>query len=158
MAIPIGAACYFCLGEEVDEKGKPPLRDCSCRGDSAGFAHLSCLTKYAKQKCKQAGDRQIADFYIPWEICSNCKQPFQGQLAIDLASAFVEFAEATYGHGEGNSKWDKLKVMTAFKSNIISLDRLPDRSKDRTETTMLLNNLLSMIDQTKKDEQVDSHA
>ena len=45
MTIPIGAACYFCLGEEVDEKGKPLVRNCSCRGDSAGFAHLSCLTK-----------------------------------------------------------------------------------------------------------------
>ena len=41
MAAPDGAACYFCLGEEADEEGKPLVRDCSCRGDSAGFVHLS---------------------------------------------------------------------------------------------------------------------
>jgi hypothetical protein len=39
----------FCLGEEADEVGNLPVRDCSCRGDS-GFAHLDCLVKYAEQK------------------------------------------------------------------------------------------------------------
>ena len=33
--IPDGAACYICLEEKADEEGKPPVRDCSCRGDSA---------------------------------------------------------------------------------------------------------------------------
>jgi E3 ubiquitin-protein ligase DOA10 len=61
--VPGGAACYFCLGEEADEEGKPLVRDCSCRGDSAGFAHFSCLTTYAEQKCK------VADvFSEPWKI------------------------------------------------------------------------------------------
>jgi hypothetical protein len=144
------AACYFCLGEEADEVGKPLVRDCSCRGDSAGFAHLSCLVTYAEQKCKQADDRDIGAFAMPWEKCNNCKQPFQNRLAIDLASSFVSFAEANYGH-PGSSKWDKMKVMTSIKSNITALKRLTDRSRDRTETTMLLNNLLSMVNQTKKD-------
>jgi E3 ubiquitin-protein ligase DOA10 len=58
--VPVGAACYFCLGEEADEEGKQPLvRDCSYRGGSAGFAHRSCLVKYAEQKCKQAGERAL---------------------------------------------------------------------------------------------------
>jgi hypothetical protein len=51
-----GAACYFCLEEGPDDEGKSLVRDCSCRGDSAGFAHLSCLTKYAEQKCKKVVD------------------------------------------------------------------------------------------------------
>ena len=46
------AICYLCLDDVFDEEGKPPVWGCSCRWDSAGFAHLSCLTKYAEQKCK----------------------------------------------------------------------------------------------------------
>jgi hypothetical protein len=59
-----GALCYFCLGEEVDEEGKPPVRDCSCRG--AGFAHfhLSCFTTFAKQKSKQASERDIGAYLL----------------------------------------------------------------------------------------------
>ena len=54
MAIPDRAACYFCLEEGVDEEGKQPLvRDCSCRGDSAGFAHFSCLTTMSKRANRQ---------------------------------------------------------------------------------------------------------
>ena len=51
MRIRIGAACYFCLEEE--EEGMPLVRDCSCRGNS-GYAHFSCLAKYAEQKSKRA--------------------------------------------------------------------------------------------------------
>ena len=120
MAIPDGSACYFCLGEEADEEGMPLVRDCSCRGDSAGFAHLSCLEKYAKQKCKQAVDGNTVAFSEPWHKCNNCKQPFQNQLAIDLASAFVSFAEATYGHPD-NNKNDKLKVLESLRLKIVAL-------------------------------------
>ena len=116
MAIPDGAVCYFCLGEEGDEEGKPLVRDCSCRGNS-GFAHLSCLTNYAEQKSIGAREVDTAAFAEPWEICNNCKQPFQCQLSIDLSYAFVSFAESTYGH-PGNSKWDKLKVMESLRSKI----------------------------------------
>jgi hypothetical protein len=85
----------------------------------AGFAHLSCLTSYAEQKCKQAVDGNTVAFSIdsfagPWKMCNNCKQPFQNQLAIDLASAFVSFAEATYGHPDSN-KFDKLKVLESLR-------------------------------------------
>jgi hypothetical protein len=150
VAVPDGAACYFCFGEEEDEEGKPLVRDCSCRGDSAGFAHLSCLTMYAEQKCKAAGDRDIAAFAEPWKICNNCKQPFQGQLSIDLSSAFVLFAEATYGHA-GNSKYEKLRVIDSLRSKIMALHDTVDKEMVKVEMTILINCLLSMIDQTKKD-------
>ena len=99
----------------------PLVRDCSCRGDS-GFAHLSCLTTYAEQKSKRAGeeDMNMGAFSEPWGICNNCKQNFQGQLAIDLSSAFISFAEATYSH-EGDSKYDRLKVMASLRCKIIAL-------------------------------------
>jgi hypothetical protein len=53
--------------------------------------------QFAEQKCKQARDGDCTAFVEPWEICNNCKQPFMGQLSIDLASEFESFAEATYG-------------------------------------------------------------
>jgi hypothetical protein len=146
-----GAAnCYFCLDNVSDEEGNLPVRDCSCRGDSAGFAHLSCLAKYAEQKCKEGlkddGDTGLA-FCKPWNFCNTCKQPFQNQLAVDLASAFVSFTEATYGQ-EGNSKWDKLKIMTAFRSKIeVLYTTSPDEEMMRVEVTKLIN----MIDRTKED-------
>jgi hypothetical protein len=146
MTVPNVAACYFCLGEEADEEGNLPVRDCSCRGDSAGFAHLSCLAQYAEQKSKQASDGEMAAFSNPWRYCNNCKQPFENQLSVDLASAFVEFAQATYGH-EGNNKWDKLRVMESLRLKIVALTKCKS-FKERMKT---INNLLSTIDQTKKD-------
>jgi hypothetical protein len=59
MAVPGGASCYICLDEGPDEAGKPLVRDCSCRGDTAGFAHLSCIIEYADQKSKQAADADL---------------------------------------------------------------------------------------------------
>ena len=147
-AVPDGAACYFCLGEEEDEEGMPLVRDCSCRSDSAGFAHLSCLTKYAEQKSKQANEVDYEAFREPWKLCNNCKQPFQGQLDIDLSSACVSFTATTYGH-EGNSKWDKLKVLTAHRMKLEALDSVNE--VDKTERTMLIKNMLSIINQTKKE-------
>ena len=147
--IPVGAACFFCLGEEADEEGKPLVRDCSCRGDSAGFAHLSCLATYAEQKCKQARDGDTKAFTEPWQYCNNCKQPFS-QLSIDLSSAFVSFAEATYSH-EGNSKWDKLKVIDSLRSKIMALHDTVDKEMVKVERTLIINHLLDTIAQTKKD-------
>ena len=50
----MAAACWICLEEGNDGEGKPPVRDCSCRGDAAGYAHNSCIVEYAKVKNKQA--------------------------------------------------------------------------------------------------------
>jgi hypothetical protein len=146
-----GAACYFCLEEGPDDEGKSLVRDCSCRGDSAGFAHLSCLTKYAEQKCKKVVDgksHSFAEFTEPWQSCNNCKQSFQNQLAVDLSTAFVTFAEVTYGQ-PGNGKWDKLRVMYSLRFQIVALSLLPDTDTERKEE--LNNKLLSMVDKTKNE-------
>ena len=120
----------------------PLVRDCSCRGDSAGFAHLSCLEKYTEQKCKHAVDGNTVAFSEPWHKCNNCRQPFQGQLAIDLA-ACVSFAEATYGH-PSCSKWDKLKVIESLRLKIDALNKLP-----HADVEELNDKLMTIIDQTK---------
>ena len=143
-----GAACYFCLEEGPDDEGKSLVRDCSCRGDSAGFAHLSCLTKYAEQKCRAAIYTHMDAFAEPWHKCNNCKQTFQNQLSVDLASAFVSFVEVNYGQ-PGNSKSDKLRVMAALRCQIVALSNLPDTDTERKEE--LNNKLLSMVDKTKNE-------
>ena len=147
ISIPSGAACYFCLGEEADEEGEPLVRNCSCRGDS-GFAHFSCLTQYAEQKCKQARDGDVVAFAEPWKDCNNCKQPFQGQLAIDLISAFVLFTESAYDNP--NNKWDKLKIMTALRTKVTA------SLSNMVESESLINQLISIVNKTKKDLNMNS--
>ena len=150
-AIPDDAACYFCLGEEGDEEGNSLVRDCSCRGNS-GFAHLPCLIEYSKQKCRAAGDGDLPSFCEPWRKCNNCKQLFHNQLAIDLASACLSFAEATYGHPD-SSKWDKMKVTAALRLKISAIfDATNDNHNETLQPVIpLINNLLSMVNRTKKD-------
>jgi len=89
------AACWICLEEGNNGKGKPLVRACSCRGDAAGDAHNLCIVEYAKVKSKQA--KNDADFERAWQKCPNCNQQYQNQLRLDLASGFVSFAEMTYG-------------------------------------------------------------
>ena len=157
MAVPaVVAACYFCLGEEADEEGMTLVRDCSCRGDSAGFAHLSCLVKYAEQMSKRIGEGNgdLIPYAMPWHTCNYCKQPFQNQLSLDLAFAFVSFAEATFGR-EGE-RWDKLLVMSSLRTQIEALKHFkPKSSIDKAifneNITSHINKLLSLVDQAKKE-------
>jgi hypothetical protein len=67
LVTPEGAMCFICLGDGDDDEGGPLVRDCSCRGDNAGFAHLSCIIQYAEQKSKQAKERDLNEFKEPWE-------------------------------------------------------------------------------------------
>ena len=138
--------------------------------------HLSCLVTYAEQKCKAVvvvTETYLNEFSEPWETCNNCKQPFQNQLSIDLASAFVSFAEATFGQ-EANIKWDKMKaakVMTALRSKILTMSRVlsnevhseiemqfTDNTNEivKVEMMSIVNNLLSMVAQIKKDVNMNS--
>jgi hypothetical protein len=157
MAVPNSPSCYICLDEGPDEAGKPLVRDCSCRGDSAGFAHLSCIIEYAEQKSKQASDSDLAGFSTPWYDCNNCHQQFQNQVALDLSSAFISFAEEAYGFS-GNGMWDKVKVMSGLRHKMKILIQVvcsnfprEDKGTLKVGFEMLIKKLLSMVDQTKKD-------
>ena len=57
------------------------MRGCACRGDSAGFVHLECLTKLAMSK-EASGDIDAA--FAGWLKCGNCKQDFQGALELEM--------------------------------------------------------------------------
>ena len=158
------ATCYFCLEEGGDAVGEEPLvRDCSCRGESAGYAHKSCIIQFATVKSKQDKD----DFERAWHTCPNCNQQYQNQLRLDIASAYLEFAETTYGQPD-----NKMKLMNALIVNIDSIFEIltqmyrqnasklmrVDAMKPalRVQGENLLNKLLSMTLQVKKDSDIAS--
>ena len=130
--------CYFCLGEEADEGGNSPLRDCSCRGDSAGFAHFACIVKYAEQKSKEVADKENFPshaFSEPWDTCPNCKLPFSNQLSLYLSSAFVSFAETAYGRSPDGDKIqinDEMRVMCQLNPKSRELSSLWANSSHQT--------------------------
>ncbi len=66
------ASCWICLEEGKDNEGKSLVRDCACRGNTAGFAHMSCIIKYAMQKSEQATNYH--EINTAWERCPNCNQ------------------------------------------------------------------------------------
>ena len=79
---PKDAFCYICLeGEDGNGKSSKLMRGCACRGDSAGFVHLECLTKLAMSK-EASGDPQVV--FNGWINCGNCKQYFQGALDLEM--------------------------------------------------------------------------
>ena len=90
------AACCICFGEGPDESGKPLVRDCSCRSESPGFAHVSYLVEYAKQKTKQWDGRDVKKSVEPWTMCPSCRQAYQYELVVDLATEFGTFVEKEY--------------------------------------------------------------
>lgn len=89
------SCCWICLSEDADDTGKLPVRDCSCR-NSSGWAHFSCLTRYARIKCEEAENAKAGNTSEAWATCPNCKQAYQKQLALDLADDLIEFAEERY--------------------------------------------------------------
>ena len=84
MAVPYGASCYICLDEGPDKAGKKLAHVSSCHGNTAGFALLSFVIKYAEQRSKQVDDSDLVAFVKPLAKFSNCDQPFQNQMSLDL--------------------------------------------------------------------------
>jgi hypothetical protein len=167
--------CYICLDEDDDDDGKPLVRDCSCRGDSAGFAHQSCIVQFAEQKSKEATAKDdpssfnAVTFAEYWRTCPNCKQRYQKKLSVDLTSAFVSFAERTYGH-DGNSDMDKWRVMkslqfkiTASASFLREQGLFPCREESATlskddvidDCESAIKRLLGMVDEMKNDKKMN---
>jgi len=81
---PLPYSCYICCDSEFT-KDNMIVRDCACRGDSSGWAHLECLKSWAKsnlasrQRKKPGFDvLQIGeDSYNPFESCKMCRQFFE---------------------------------------------------------------------------------
>jgi hypothetical protein len=120
-----------------------------------------CIIKYAKQKSILTANSDLAAFTMPWNECINCKQSYQGQLSLDLSSAFYEFAGEAYDY-PGNNAWEKMRVIVALRSKMSTLyrflgwenllfdvDSCPNLMKVKCKA--LSEELLTMINQTKKD-------
>mmetsp|Transcript_17482 Transcript_17482/g.37791 ORF Transcript_17482/g.37791 Transcript_17482/m.37791 type:complete len:483 (-) Transcript_17482:156-1604(-) len=100
-----GPSCWICLQEGLNDAGQPLRRDCSCRGDSLGYAHLACLVEYADKKTyhyiSEISPRQngYIDFGVlrsGYEKCPCCYNAYENDLSVDMASAFVAFIEKHY--------------------------------------------------------------
>lgn len=148
------ALCWICLEGGPDKKGEPLVRDCACRGSDAGFAHTSCIIKYAIKKSEQARDKY--KFSAAWEKCPTCLQCYQNDLACHLSDAFVLHSKKTYGY-PGSQVADKMKVLEALRIQIETRKNVIDqRGKDaEKEVETLLHELLAMVNQTKKEHNMD---
>ena len=82
---PKDARCYICLDGDDGGKSSKLMRGCACRGDSAGFVHLECLTELAMSK-DASGDTNAV--FNAWIACGNCKQDFQGALQLEMFRRF----------------------------------------------------------------------
>lgn len=78
-----GPPCWICLDCGPSPDGELPRRDCSCRGETSGFAHTQCLKEYADKKTFHyisvvlARTRACVDFdkwKEPYTVCPNCHQ------------------------------------------------------------------------------------
>mmetsp|Transcript_23653 Transcript_23653/g.51255 ORF Transcript_23653/g.51255 Transcript_23653/m.51255 type:complete len:333 (-) Transcript_23653:626-1624(-) len=78
---PTGATCWICLEEGPDGGGEPLMRDCACRGQSAGYAHISCVVKYAQSRLDVC--------VTAWKECPLCAHGYQGRVALTLSNHFV---------------------------------------------------------------------
>ncbi len=149
MNIHSGAAvCWICLEGGPDDLGKAIARDCACRGNDASFAHTNCVIKYAQKKSEQANT--LDEFIITWEKCPICHQDYKNDLAIQIANAFVSFAEGTYGR-PGNSLVDKMRVMEALRLQIQSyFGNFPRwRGDEKQLVENLTHRLLELVDRAK---------
>jgi hypothetical protein len=136
------SVCYLCLGGDVDDDGQPLRRDCACRGTDAGFVHLSCLVGYAETKSKQASG--VIEFRKPWRECPSCRQEYQNELAIDIASKFVSFVRRQYPH-------DTQKQVESLDMKLCALMDMFERLQpvQKIEAGVTANVLLSLIDRIK---------
>mmetsp|Transcript_9485 Transcript_9485/g.20605 ORF Transcript_9485/g.20605 Transcript_9485/m.20605 type:complete len:442 (+) Transcript_9485:381-1706(+) len=155
-----GAACWICLDGDPDEGGKPIVRDCSCRGEDAGFVHLSCLVSYAKTKTEELLDKAYekggeVDLIEPWRKCPVCLQHHQRRVAIDMANSFMSFIDENYPHPDGKvRKLDGFNFMvnTIFVMNYTGSSALREEGK-RTAYQMISE--IEGIDEVTKERHGD---
>ncbi len=131
----------------------PWFCDCSCCGGLAGFAHLTCIAKATKHKCRLATAEDVRAFVELWQNCPDCKQGYMNQLSINLSDAFIAFAETSYWHPR-NSMWGKMKVLAPIGSKKMTLHNIilanlrmgvTGSCKKKMECKMLINKLLLCV-------------
>ena len=145
MAAPL---CWICLGDE-SETVECLRRDCSCRG-TAGYVHQSCLVKYAEKKSEDIANRDPdnQDHYLfrePWEVCPNCHQDYQNNLAVDVSAKFVSFVQRKHLN-------DRPKLVDALNLKLwllVSMINSPEQTLRIIEAKAVASQVLALIDQMK---------
>ena len=80
---PKDARCYICLDGD-DATGKL-MRGCACRGASAGYVHLECLSSLAVSK---EDSRDPYAVITSWTTCGNCTHSFAGRFELEIKLRF----------------------------------------------------------------------
>ena len=126
--VPEDAFCWIChdekksLGPDHEGNAQAPeslRRDCACRG-SSGFAHWSCLVKYAMERVQYVGNS--GDSTQAWRTCPLCKQGYQNDHRISMAEAFVQFCEQI-------DDIDPFRYGEALYTKLLALDKDPKEQK-----------------------------
>jgi len=137
--------CYICLDNGPDESGQPIRRDCSCRGSDCGFAHISCLAKFAEQKTEIWDGYSVGDLSEPWVMCPCCLQPHQNELAVDLANEFVSYVVKEHSS-------DLLLYLYALDHKLCALvARSINGIQMKRESNRIANTMLFVIRKLKAD-------
>ena len=67
------------------------LRNCACRNDDAGWAHVACLAEFAASQVTEAQNQEHSvDIGIIWKNCILCKTPYMLNVALAMAEACVK--------------------------------------------------------------------
>ena len=135
-------SCWICLEEGPDQLGKSLVRDCSCRGDTAGYAHLSCIKEFAQRKSRDLGvgvhGDDLADFPNAWQKCSHCHQPYQHELAMELSNSLLLFLDENYPlHMSPLNHFRHIDALSNKISAIMSMDyrNRPDLIEEGLQTS-----------------------
>ena len=142
-----GPTCWICLENGADEGGEPLQRDCSCRGDDSGFAHLSCIVGYAESQSKKWHSRHsedMSEFTKPWEKCVNCHQSYQNKLAVDISDRFVSFVTKNQHPNDTQLRVEALELKVRALLSVPPSELHPTQ---RLEAKIIALNLLSLVQQ-----------
>lgn len=152
-AIPAGdniagaVICYTCHEPGPDAGGEPLRRDCACRGEDAGFVHLSCLAVYAAYMSRNA--ETLSGFTTACERCSICKQRFRGRFANNMAIELGTVMEQEY---QDDTPSNSRRQVVALGVWLSALEWLPRRLTlaQQDDIMVLANHILSSISRMRE--------
>ena len=131
--------CRLCL-QGGDE---PLVRDCTCRGGRAEFAHLSCMIADAENKSRQASDwNRMMVTRESFTRCPNCNEEFQNVVLSNLLKARVIFVEREFEN-------DHMMYLHAMVDRMRSLVGKRSES-DRAEGEEMCSKMLTVIEEIRK--------
>ena len=133
-------SCYICLEDEPDASGGEVRRDCSCRGPSAGFVHLSCLAKYAEEKYFSK-PLEMFDRRRPWRYCPTCDHEYLNTFAVDLARLYVSCMERRFKRQPLHINIIRAQI-TVLENIIVKADKDDNQT---VEAKQIANDILRKI-------------